>query len=86
MRGKVNWEIPAMMRTTTAVNANGFANKCRHCTPGFTPAGTGIGDRDMKKKIAYVGWQRGARQNNPPCYKIRLVMEDRDLITAYPVE
>lgn len=41
---------------------------------------------DMKKKIGYVGGQRGARQNNPPCYKIRLVMEDRDLITAYPVE
>lgn len=41
---------------------------------------------DMKKKIGYVGGQRGARQDNPPCYKIRLVMEGSDLITAYPVE
>ena len=41
---------------------------------------------DMKKRIGYVGGQRGDRDNHPACRKIRLVVEGRDVITAYPVK
>jgi len=40
---------------------------------------------DMRKKIGYVGGQRGQRDKKPVCYKIRMVLEGNELITAYPV-
>ncbi len=41
---------------------------------------------DMKKPIGYVGGQTGKRRNNPKCYKIQLVVEDDEVITAYPTQ
>ncbi|MEW4488294.1 hypothetical protein AB1L42_09450 [Thalassoglobus sp. JC818] len=40
---------------------------------------------DMKRAIGFVGGQSGKRQGHPECRKIRLVVEDQDVITAYPM-
>ncbi|TWT57939.1 hypothetical protein KOR42_13070 [Thalassoglobus neptunius] len=40
---------------------------------------------DMKRPIGYVGGQSGKRQGHPECRKIRLVVEDQNVITAYPM-
>lgn len=47
------------------------------------------GDREtitvnLNRKIGYMGGENGARRNHPPLKKIKLVLEDRDVITAYP--
>ena len=39
---------------------------------------------DMNRRIGYMGGQRGKRENQPACYKLRLVLEGKDVITAYP--
>lgn len=47
------------------------------------------GDREtitvnLNRKIGYTGGESGARRGHPPLKKIKLVLEDRDVITAYP--
>lgn len=39
---------------------------------------------DMKRTVGYLGGQVGQRKNNPPLTGIRLVLEGRNVITAYP--
>ncbi len=41
---------------------------------------------DLKRKVGYVGGQSGKRKGYPPCKKVRLVLENKNVITAYPVE
>ena len=40
---------------------------------------------DMKRPIGFVGGQSGKRQGHPECRKVRLVVEDQNVITAYPM-
>ncbi len=40
----------------------------------------------MKRKIGYLGGQTGKRKKNPPLYHIRLVLEGKDVITAFPTK
>lgn len=47
------------------------------------------GDREtitvnLNRKIGFMGGENGARRGYPPLKKIKLVLEDRDVITAYP--
>ena len=39
---------------------------------------------NLNRNVGYVGGESGKRKQNPPCTKVRLVVEDRDVITAYP--
>ena len=39
---------------------------------------------DMKRKVGYLGGQTGGRKNNPPLYKIKLILGDNRVITAFP--
>lgn len=39
---------------------------------------------NLNRKIGYMGGESGARRGHPPLKMIKLVLEDRDLITAYP--
>lgn len=39
---------------------------------------------NLNRKIGYMGGENGARRGHPPLKMIKLVLEDRDLITAYP--
>lgn len=41
---------------------------------------------DMGKTVGYVGGQVGKRKNRPKCRKIKLVLEDDYVITAYPTQ
>lgn len=41
---------------------------------------------DMGQTIGHVGGQSGQRNGEPACRKIRLVLEETDVITAYPVQ
>ncbi len=41
---------------------------------------------DLKRKVGYVGGQSGKRKGHPACKKVRLVLENKNVITAYPVE
>lgn len=41
---------------------------------------------DLGRRIGYVGGQVGKRQRYPPCHKVKLVLQQLDVITAYPVE
>ena len=41
---------------------------------------------NLNRKIGYVGGQTGKRKNHPACKKVRLVLEGKNVITAYPVE
>lgn len=36
--------------------------------------------------VGFVGGERGAEDGNPEVFRVQLVLEDRDVITAYPVE
>lgn len=40
----------------------------------------------MKRKIGYIGGQTGKRKKNPPVYHIRLVLEGKNVITAFPLK
>lgn len=40
---------------------------------------------DMGRQIGFVGGQVGKKQGNPPAYKIRLVLEGANVITAFPL-
>ncbi|VAX37287.1 hypothetical protein MNBD_PLANCTO02-1289 [hydrothermal vent metagenome] len=40
----------------------------------------------LKRKIGYLGGQTGKRKKNPPLYHIRLVLEGKDVITAFPIK
>lgn len=40
---------------------------------------------DLNRRIGYVGGQKGQRNGNPPCTKIKLILEEKNVITAYPV-
>jgi hypothetical protein len=39
---------------------------------------------NLNRKIGYMGGENGERRGHPPLKMIKLVLEDRDLITAYP--
>ncbi|MEZ6066944.1 MAG: hypothetical protein R3B90_14860 [Planctomycetaceae bacterium] len=39
---------------------------------------------DLGRKIGYIGGQSGKRQRNPACRHLQLVVEDNEVITAYP--
>ncbi|MFK7766628.1 MAG: hypothetical protein AB8B55_05355 [Mariniblastus sp.] len=39
---------------------------------------------DMKRKIGFKGGQSGKRKNNPPLYKVKLILSKNRVITAYP--
>lgn len=39
---------------------------------------------DMKRKIGYLGGQTGDRKNNPSLDKVKLILADDRVITAYP--
>ena len=41
---------------------------------------------DMKRKIGYLGGQVGDRKNHPPCRLLQLVLEENDVITAFPTD
>jgi hypothetical protein len=41
---------------------------------------------DMGRRIGYVGGQTGGRQGHPPATGVRLVLEGRNVISAYPVK
>ncbi len=41
---------------------------------------------DMGDRIGYVGGRVGQDRRNPPCQKIVLVLDDRNVITAYPAK
>ena len=41
---------------------------------------------DMQKRIGYVGGRAGQRKNHPECRLIQLVLQDNNVITAYPVD
>ena len=38
----------------------------------------------LNRKIGYMGGENGAKRGHPPLKMIKLVLEDRDVITAYP--
>ncbi|MCA9259880.1 MAG: hypothetical protein KDA61_11800 [Planctomycetales bacterium] len=40
---------------------------------------------DMRRRVGYVGGQTGKRSNHPAAHKVRLVIDERNLITAFPV-
>lgn len=40
---------------------------------------------DMGRRIGYVGGKEGRRQGHPPARHVRLVLEGRDVITAFPL-
>jgi hypothetical protein len=40
---------------------------------------------DMGRRVGYVGGQTGRRQGHPPATGVRLVLEGRNVISAYPV-
>ena len=39
---------------------------------------------DMPQRIGYVGGEQGARQGKPPTKRLKLIVEDDRVITAYP--
>lgn len=39
---------------------------------------------DLRRRIGYVGGQRGARSKHPAAKKLKLILEDDRVITAYP--
>lgn len=41
---------------------------------------------NLKRKIGYTGGEAGQRDDQPPCRKLKLVLEDKNVITAYPVK
>ncbi len=41
---------------------------------------------NMKKKSGDVGGESGQRKGHPACTKIRLVLEENNVITAYPMQ
>ena len=41
---------------------------------------------DMKRKIGFTGGSVGQRKNHPVCYKLRIVVEGSDVITAFPTD
>ena len=41
---------------------------------------------DLNRRVGYVGGQKGERNGNPPCTKVKLILEDKNVITAYPVD
>jgi hypothetical protein len=40
---------------------------------------------DLRRRIGYIGGQSGRRSNHPPATGVRLVLENVDVITAFPV-
>ncbi|QDT45807.1 hypothetical protein Pan241w_59350 [Gimesia alba] len=40
---------------------------------------------DMRRQVGFVGGQVGKKQGNPAAYKIRLVLEGANVITAFPL-
>ncbi len=40
---------------------------------------------NLKKRIGYIGGQTGKRNDNPPARKIKLVLEGKNVVTAYPL-
>ena len=40
---------------------------------------------DLKRRIGYVGGQKGNQLDHPPATKLRIVLEEKNVITAYPV-
>jgi hypothetical protein len=40
---------------------------------------------DLKRKVGYLGGQSGKRKNHPALTGLRLVLEGRNVITAFPV-
>lgn len=40
---------------------------------------------DMKRRVGFVGGETGRRDGHPDATHIRLVLEDRNVITAFPV-
>lgn len=39
---------------------------------------------EMGRKIGYVGGESGNRRGKPPARRLRIVVEDRDFVTAFP--
>ncbi|QDU39246.1 hypothetical protein Mal4_35830 [Maioricimonas rarisocia] len=40
---------------------------------------------DLERRIGYVGGRAGQRQGHPPARHLKLVLEERSVITAYPL-
>lgn len=43
-----------------------------------------VHDVDLRRRIGFVGGREGRRQGNPPATRVRLVLEDDRVITAFP--
>ena len=41
---------------------------------------------DLRRRIGYIGGQSGKRRNNPPVNHVRIVLEGKRVITAYPLK
>jgi hypothetical protein len=41
---------------------------------------------NMNRKIGYLGGQVGQRKNHPPCRLLQLVLEEDEVITAFPTD
>ena len=41
---------------------------------------------NMQRRIGYVGGQAGRRKNHPPCNYLKIVLQQNNVITAYPVD
>ena len=39
---------------------------------------------DMQKRIGYLGGRSGQRQGNPACRRLKLILEGKNVVTAYP--
>jgi len=40
---------------------------------------------DLGRKIGFMGGQAGKRRSFPPCRHLQLVVEGKEVVTAYPV-
>jgi len=47
--------------------------------------GRTIYDVDMRRRIGFVGGRVGAERGHPACRSVRLVLEGRDVVSAYPI-
>ena len=41
---------------------------------------------DLRRRIGYIGGQTGKRRNNPAVNHVRIVLEGKRVITAYPLK
>lgn len=68
----------------TIDNAYGLAKKKQRSTKQ-TDRDRTIYTVDMERRVGYVGGREGKRQNHPVARRVKLVLEDTIVITAYPL-